>query len=151
MRTYGGNDAFCNCPNLKEVTIPESVTSIGEHALGYRYDIINDYDVLERSYQKAAGFTIYGKKDSAAQNYAGTNTINFVKLIVIGDISGDGIVNGVDAAIFSRYISGWAFYEKKIKDMDAADINKDGYVNGADSGILCRYVSGWKGYEAYFE
>jgi hypothetical protein len=42
-----GNDAFCNCPNLKEVKITNINTAIGEHALGYRYDIVNEYDVLE--------------------------------------------------------------------------------------------------------
>ncbi|MEE0956616.1 MAG: leucine-rich repeat protein [Ruminococcus sp.] len=146
-----GDDAFCNCPNLKEVKITNINTAIGEHALGYRYDIVNEYDVLERKYQKAASvLTLYGKKDSTAQSYAKANNLNFTKLIIIGDLDGNGIVNGADAAIMSRYMSGWALYEKKIKDIDAADINKDGYVNGADSGILCRYVSGWKEYKIYF-
>ena len=70
--------------------------------------------------------------------------------VTIGDVNGDGNVNGADAGLLSRYTSGWDGYASKIKDMKAADINGDGKVNGADSGILSRYTSGWDGYNKYF-
>lgn len=70
--------------------------------------------------------------------------------VSVGDVNGDGKVNGADAGLLSRYTSGWKGYESKIKNMDAADINGDGKVNGADSGILARYTSGWKQYAKYF-
>lgn len=70
--------------------------------------------------------------------------------VLIGDVNGDGKVNGADAGILNRYTSGWSGYKDKIKNMDAADINGDGKVNGADSGILNRYTSGWSGYDKYF-
>ena len=69
---------------------------------------------------------------------------------LIGDVNNDGVVNGADAGLLSRYTSGWKGYESKIKNMAAADINGDGNVNGADSGILARYTSGWKQYDKYF-
>lgn len=68
-----------------------------------------------------------------------------------GDLSGDGVINGADAGIFNRYISGWEGYADKIADLSAADLNGDGKVNGADAGILNRYVSGWEGYDKYFK
>lgn len=68
-----------------------------------------------------------------------------------GDVNNDGVVNGADAGILSRYASGWAGYADKIKNWDAADINGDGIVNGADSGILARHTSGWTQYDKYFE
>ncbi len=70
--------------------------------------------------------------------------------IKTGDVNRDGIVNGADAGILSRYASSWQGYEDKIINMTAADINNDGKVNGADAGILARYSSGWKQYEPYF-
>ena len=71
--------------------------------------------------------------------------------VLIGDVNGDGVVNGADAGILNRYTSGWKGYEEKIKNMSAADINGDGTVNGADAGILARHTSGWKQYNKYFE
>lgn len=69
---------------------------------------------------------------------------------MIGDVNGDGNVNGADAGLLTRYTSGWDNYDEKIKNMAAADINGDGFVNGADAGILTRYTSGWDKYNKYF-
>ena len=63
-----GAAAFCDCPALKAVTLPKSVTGIGSYALGYVYD---------RGYKKVEGFTVRGRKDSAAQTYAQTHGFDF--------------------------------------------------------------------------
>ncbi len=68
-----------------------------------------------------------------------------------GDFNGDGKINGADAGMFSRYVSGWYGSGSSVGDLSAMDINGDGKVNGADAGILSRYVSGWAGYEKYFQ
>ena len=68
----------------------------------------------------------------------------------VGDVNIDGKVNGSDAGILTRYTSGWANYDKKIKNMKLADINGDGKINGADAGILSRYTSGWTNYAKFF-
>ena len=70
--------------------------------------------------------------------------------VKIGDVNDDGIVNGADAGLLSRYASSWSGYKDKIKNWAAADINNDGSVNGADAGILARYVSSWTNYARYF-
>ena len=62
-----GNVAFAGNENIKKVTVPASVTYIGEDAFGYT-----------TSLEKIEGFTIYGQPDTAAQTYAEENGFTFV-------------------------------------------------------------------------
>lgn len=64
-------EAFLSCA-ITKITIPSSVTSIGEHALGYEANRMN--------YDKIAGFTIIGLEGSAAQEYADSNGFRFEKI-----------------------------------------------------------------------
>lgn len=63
---------FMDCPNLKSVTIPSTVKKIGKQAFGYVYYGEN-YKI-----KKVKGFTIKGKKGSAAYKYAKKNGFKFV-------------------------------------------------------------------------
>ncbi|MCI6616952.1 leucine-rich repeat protein [Ruminococcus sp.] len=74
-----GCDAFTDC-NLSEVTIPANVKNIGEHAFGYTHPF--NYDTLTYEYFKIDNFTIKGIKGTAAEQYATDNGFNFI------DISG---------------------------------------------------------------
>ncbi len=71
------------------------------------------------------------------------------RYVLIGDVNLDGKVNGLDAGILQRYVSGWDGYRDKIKSMEAADVNRNGSVNGADAGVLARYASGWEEYSRF--
>ncbi len=71
--------------------------------------------------------------------------------VLIGDVNGDGVVNGADSGLLARYTAGWKGYESKIKNMAAADINRDGNINGADAGLVSRYTASWKGYDKYIK
>ena len=64
-------EAFLSCA-ITKITIPSSVTSIGEHALGYEANRMN--------YDQIAGFTIVGLEGSAAQEYADSNGFQFEKI-----------------------------------------------------------------------
>ena len=65
-----------NNPYLKTITIPSSVTYIGDNAVGYTTkDGWN--------YNKVSGFTIKGYKGTAAERYARNNDFNFVQLQVV--------------------------------------------------------------------
>ena len=65
---------FMDCPNLKSVTIPSTVKKIGKQAFGYVY--------YGKNYKtkKVSGFTIKGKKGSAAYKYAKKNGFEFVAI-----------------------------------------------------------------------
>ena len=63
--------SMCNCTNLKSIVIPESVTFIGDKAIGYYYEP-NDNE-----FNKYAGLIIYGKTGSTAERYANENGIPF--------------------------------------------------------------------------
>lgn len=65
---------FMDCPNLKSVTIPSTVKKIGKQAFGYVYYGKN-YKI-----KKVSGFTIKGKKGSAAYKYAKKNGFKFVAI-----------------------------------------------------------------------
>lgn len=76
-----GECAFLNCKNLKSVVIPQSVKSIGPYSLGYITYKKGDYAYsphYDQKVKKVSGFTIYGKKDSVAQQYAIDNGFKFV-------------------------------------------------------------------------
>ena len=74
-----------------------------------------------------------------------------VTVYLIGDVNGDGRVNGTDKAILTRYLANWSGYEAYIVSMAAADINQDGTVNGTDKAILIRYLAGNSSYNSFFE
>ncbi len=65
-----GVNAFINL-NVKSVKVPESVVLIGAYSLGYLYDGTN--------YTKTDGFSITGKKGTAAERYALDNGFSFVE------------------------------------------------------------------------
>ena len=96
-----GNYTFDGCA-LKNVYIPDSVTWIGEQACGF----------LFASYV-VEGFTEYANNNPTAKKYANDNGFKFVGPDVkLGDVNGDGVVNGSDAGILARYVSGWKQYDK---------------------------------------
>ena len=60
--------------------------------------------------------------------------------IVLGDIDGDGVVNGKDANVIKQYIAGFISLDEKA--IAAADVNGDGTVNGVDANLIARYLAG---------
>lgn len=72
--------AFYNCKSLKEISIPSSVLEIGDFAVGYIYDGEKKEAIVN------SGFIIYGEIDSAAEDYAGKNNIEFVQKIQKNDV-----------------------------------------------------------------
>ena len=57
--------------------------------------------------------------------------MNGVPATIIGDINGDGVVNGADLGLL---LSGWA-------QPGPTDLNNDGTTNGADLGLLLSHWS----------
>ena len=77
-------EAFYNCGWVTEVSVPSSVTTIEQRALGYEDDDIMGYQVVY-------GFTIKGVINSAAHDYAMDNDgITFIAVNpVVSGVSGD--------------------------------------------------------------
>ena len=66
---------------ITNVTIPKSVTEIGVDAFGYSCTFTYDEDShLDGIVNKTENFTIYGYKDTAAEEYANNNDFKFVDL-----------------------------------------------------------------------
>lgn len=121
-----------------------AITGITYQSVPLIENVDYDLEYYNNSDIGTATVEIFGKG-----NYSSTLKIEFDIRGIIGDINGDGTVNGADSGILTRYISGWMNYENKILNMNVADINGDKRVNGADSGLLARFVAGWKGYDKY--
>lgn len=120
------NYAFTNCPNLKYVTIPESVALIQPYAFNWENITIRCY------------------YDSFAYDYARQNNISYELIdgVIYGDTNGDGAVNINDVTVIQRHlaklntVSGIYLY--------ASDINRDGEVSIADATGLQMYLAEYK-------
>ncbi len=75
---YVSDYAFLNCTTLSKIIIPRSVSSIGYQAFGYYNPDI--YYIYSDNSIQLDGFTVYGFRNSAAQNYARENKFKFVAL-----------------------------------------------------------------------
>ncbi|MCD8237881.1 MAG: dockerin type I domain-containing protein [Clostridiales bacterium] len=71
---------------------------------------------------------------------AGTITFSVDTSGTLGDVDGDGVVDGIDASIVSRYVVGLQKFDETYKDM--ADVDGDSEVDGIDASIISRYVVG---------
>ena len=70
-----GAYAFADNREMYGLTIPNTVTSIGSYAFGY------DYDDESGLYDAKLDFYIYGRKGTAAEQYAKDNNFLFVALL----------------------------------------------------------------------
>ena len=81
----------------------------------------------------------WAKIDIGAGNGALTGAkITFINAVVPGDVTGDGVVNKMDALRLKKYLAG---LDVEI-DLAAADVNCDGVVNKMDALRLKKYLAG---------
>ena len=78
---------------ITSITIPETVETIGENAIGY-----------SSSGEKIGNFKIYGVSGSAAETYALENGMTFNSLPE-GDSNGDGKLSVRDAAAIAKFLA----------------------------------------------
>ena len=115
--------AFTGCPDLKYLTIPESVILIQPHAFDFETVTIRCY---------------YG---SYAHSFAEENGVSYELMdpFMLGDADGDGYVNINDVTTLQRHLAelerpeGMALY--------AADANRDGVVDISDATALQMYLA----------
>lgn len=90
--------AILGCESMVSLEIPESVTYIGDHAVGY---YVSDYG----DFYSISGFTIIGSTGSTAETYAATENFSFVANTA-NRFCGDELTWSLDAATGTLTISG---------------------------------------------
>ena len=129
--------AFVDCPNLKSVIIPSSVSLIAYRAFGYVFD-------NESRLVKMEDFTIYGYEGTIAETYANENGFTFIPLDdsqnITGDADGDGEVTSVDVTYIQRAC---AFLNTGIDEetLMFADVDKNGLLEIIDATYIQRWLA----------
>ncbi len=90
-------------------------------------------------------YEIYDK-DGTEVNFAVESGYVDVSDILIGDVNGDGVVNGKDRLLLTRWLANWPEAIAEGINEAAADVNCDGKVNGLDRLILTRHLARWEEY-----
>jgi hypothetical protein len=63
---------------------------------------------------------------------------------ILGDVDGNGTVDGRDVTYLARYLAEWSGYSLAIEA--AADVDKNNAIDGRDVTYLARYLAEWSGY-----
>ena len=138
-----GSNAFRGCNGLTSITIGNSVTSIGDYACEYCRALTEIKSYIQKPFATSSNcwnnvdksiplYVPYGTKEMY-QNTDGwkefTNIIEMNGPYVVGDISGDNVVDVSDYTGIANFIHGnppAGFNEK------AADVDKNGTVDVSD-------------------
>ena len=126
-----GSNAFAACTSLTEIEIPETVTAIGDSAF-------SGCEALETI--TYAGSEGQWNKIEIGEGNEPLEENEVQVDILLGDVNGDGKVNGTDTNLIFRHVSGTT--ELSGNQLKAADVNGDGKVNGTDTNLVFRFVSG---------
>ena len=122
--------AFLNTA-LTSATLPNSLTTIGDHALGFNYK--------NSTYIKTDGFTIKGAAGSAAETYAEENGFEFIKtefpLVNNSTVSAETIALGEKVTLTAKAEGGTAPYTYALmyKKASASTWSKIGEKYGTKS------------------
>ena len=118
--------AFTNCPNLRYVTIPESVTLIQPKACDWENVTIRCYE------------------NSAAHSFAEENNLSYALLrkVMLGNVNNDGEVNITDVTTIQQYLAEMAEFDEL--QQAAADANRDNTLDISDATALQMYLAGYE-------
>ena len=135
-----GDSAFYGCSGLTSVSVPNTITSIGNAAIANCIELAEVYchaeqvpttgsDVFKDSYINYV--TLYVPESSINTYKSTAPWSGFGSIVALpepslrGDVNGDGVVNGTDIqAIINLIVAGE--YDEK------GDVNEDNVVNGTD-------------------
>lgn len=123
-----GEGAFFSYGKIKNMTVPASVTHIGEQAIGY-YPVDPDDPF---SYPEVIpNFVIYGTSGTEAQTYADRNGIQFNSIASGTTVKGTAksYLSADDTVTIQLVKSGVAVYETTVKG-NSTDYSISGVANG---------------------
>ena len=135
-----GDSTFYSCDGLTSVSIPNTITSIGNAAFANCMELAEVYcyakkvpttgsDVFKESYINYV--TLYVPASAVNAYKTTVPWSGFGSIVALpeptlrGDVNGDGVVNGTDIQAVINVIVDGEYDEK-------ADVNEDGQVNGTD-------------------
>lgn len=123
---YIGEGAFFSMGKIKNMTVPASVTHIGEQAIGY-YPVDPDDPIPE----VIPNFVIYGTSGTEAQTYADSNGIQFNSIASGTTVKGTAksYLTADDTVTIQLVKSGVAVYETTVKG-NSTDYSISGVANG---------------------
>lgn len=123
---YIGEGTFFSMGKIKNMTVPASVTHIGEQAIGY-YPVDPDDPIPE----VIPNFVIYGTSGTEAQTYADSNGIQFNSIASGTTVKGTAksYLTADDTVTIQLVKSGVVAYETTVKG-NSADYSISGVANG---------------------
>lgn len=134
--------AALNSFSIEKITIPKSVTEIGEYALGYYYYHPNYVPFTP---------TFYVYNNTAGLEYAKNNGFDYVIIdgaettdFLLGDVNSDGTVNSSDAsAVLAEYsaIQTGGASTLSAEQKKAADVNADNKIDSTDASKILEYYA----------
>lgn len=124
---YIGEGAFFSYGKIKNMTVPASVTYIGEQAIGYCPVDPDDFSYPE----VIPNFVIYGTSGTEAQTYAVSNGIQFNSIASGTTVKGTAksYLSADDTVTIQLVKSGVVAYETTVKG-NSADYSISGVANG---------------------
>ena len=104
-------------------------------------DLIDSLDIENTSIMvnNAAGNNITDINSVVGTNSTVITNNNSYKIVVIGDVSGDGTINSADLMKIVKYLKGSTM---SLHQQKAADSTKDGTINSADLMRIVKYLKG---------
>lgn len=125
---YIGEGAFFSMGNIKNMTVPASVTHIGEQAIGY-YPPDPDNPFVPS--EVIPNFVIYGTSGTEAQTYADSNGIQFNSIASGTTVKGTAksYLSADDTVTIQLEKSGVVVYETTVKG-NSTDYSISGVANG---------------------
>jgi hypothetical protein len=134
--------AFLNCSSLTEITVPESVTSIGNQALGFATD-----ENLVAS--PVEDFVITGVTGTAAATYAAASGVTFddpnaptTTEPIETTTTADDTSNPTESTETTTVTTESPSETDEQQEGSCGDTNLDGVVNLNDAIVLNKYLAG---------
>lgn len=156
VKEIGIHAAF-NTPSLEKITIPESVTTINNYAIGYSnlngmimltVDNLKEYNFVQGSaaekYGIDNGIIEVFEGELSTENKLPINPVIPEIIMNKGDIDLSGSVDSSDAsAVLAEYSAVQTGKKETFTAAQkiAADVNSDGVVDSSDASEILRYYS----------